>query len=85
MLNKNIYYLAIQYYGVIPKIRNSEIPFETLLDSWIEEYGLDLIGVFEDKQEATAAYEFNQIIFGQDGFKDEVQINYLEKCLSLKL
>lgn len=82
-MNKKVYYLAIQYYGVIPKIRDSKIPFEILLDGWIEEYGLDLIGVFEDKQEATAAYEFNQIIFGQDGLKDEMQINYLEKCLSL--
>lgn len=82
-MNKKVYYLAIQYYGVIPKIRDSRIPFETLLDNLIEEYGLDLIGVFEDKQEATAAYEFNEIIFGQYGFKDEVQINYLEKCLSL--
>ena len=82
-MSKKVYYLAIQYYGVIPKIRDSKIPLETLLDSWIEEYGLDLIGVFEDKQEAIAAYEFNQIIFGQDGFKDEVQISYLEKCFSL--
>lgn len=82
-MNKKVYYLAIQYYGVIPKIRDSKIPFETLLDDWIEEYGLDLIGVFEDEQEATSAYNFNQIIFGQDGFKDSVQINYLEKCLSL--
>lgn len=82
-MNKEVYYLAIQYYGVIPKIRDTKIPFETLLDSWIEEYGLDFIGVFEDEQEATSAYNFNQIIFGQDGCKDEVQINYLEKCLSL--
>lgn len=82
-MNKKIYYLAIQYYGVIPKIRDSKISFGTLLDNWIEEYGLDLIGVFENQQEATEAYEFNQIIFGQDGFKDETQINYLEKCLSL--
>lgn len=82
-MNKKVYYLAIQYYGVIPKIRDSKIPFETLLDDWIEEYGLDLIGVFEDKQKATSAHEFNKIIFGQDGFKDEIQINYLEKCLSL--
>lgn len=83
-MNKKVYYLAIQYYGVIPKIRDSKIPFRTLLDSWIEEYGVDLIGIFESELEATAAYEFNKMIFGQDGLKDEVQINYLEKCLSLK-
>lgn len=82
-MNKKVYYLAVQYYGVIPKIKDSTIPFETLLDNWIEEYGLDLIGVFEDELEATEAYNFNQIIFGQDGFKDEVQISYLERCLSL--
>ena len=82
-MNKKVYYLAVQYYGVIPKIRNSKIPFKTLMDCWIEEYGLDLIGIFESELEATSAYEFNQIIFGQDGFKDEVQISYLEKCLSL--
>ncbi len=82
-MNKKIYYLAVQYYGVIPKIRDSKIPFETLLNGWIKEYGLDLVGVFEDKQEATEAYNFNQIIFGQYGLKDETQINYLEKCLSL--
>lgn len=82
-MNKKVYYLAIQYYGVIPKIRDNKIPFETLLDDWIEEYGLDLIGVFEDEQEAIEIYKFNKIIFGQNGFKDEVQINYLEKCLSL--
>lgn len=82
-MNKKVYYLAIQYYGVIPKIRDSKIPFETLLDDWIEEYGVDLIGIFEDEREAISAYEFNQIIFGQDGFKDEVQISYLERCLSL--
>lgn len=82
-MNKKIYYLAIQYYGVIPKIRDSKIPFETLLDDWIEEYGLDLIGVFEYKESAIEAYNFNEYIFGQDGFKDEVQINFLEKCLSL--
>lgn len=82
-MNKKVYYLAIQYYGVIPKIRDNKIPFETLLDDWIEEYGVDLIGIFESELEATEAYNFNQIIFGQDGFKDEVQINFLEKCLSL--
>lgn len=82
-MNKKVYYLAMQHYGVIPKIRDSKIPFEILLDDWIEEYGLDLIGVFENKQEATSAYEFNRIIFGQGGLKDEVQINFLEKCLSL--
>lgn len=82
-MNKKVYYLAIQYYGVIPKIRDNKIPFETLLNKWIEEFGLDLIGVFENQQEATAAYEFNKIIFGQDGLKDPVQIDYLEKCLSL--
>lgn len=82
-MNKKVYYLAVQYYGVIPKIRDSKIRFGTLLDNWIEEFGLDLIGIFEDKQEAISAYEFNQIIFGRDGLKDETQINYLEKCLSL--
>ena len=51
-MNKKVYYLAIQYYGVIPKIRDSKIPLETLLNNWVEEYGLDLIGIFEDKQEA---------------------------------
>ena len=82
-MNKKVYYLAIQYCGVIFKIRDSRIPFNTLLDDWIEEYGLDLIGVFDDKLEAIAAYNFNQIIFGQDGFKDQSQIDFLEKCLSL--
>ena len=82
-MNKKVYYLAIQYYGVIPKIRDNKTPFETLLDNWIEEYGLDFIGVFENQQKATSAYEFNQMIFGKDGLKDEIQINYLEKCLSL--
>lgn len=83
-MNKKVYYLAIQYYGVIPKIRDNKIPFEALLDSWVEEYGLDLIGIFEDEREATSAYEFNEMIFGKDGLKDEVQINFFEKCLSLK-
>lgn len=82
-MNKKVYYLAIQYYGVIPKIRDTKIPFDTLLDGWIKEYGLDLIGVFDYNESATEAYNFNKYIFGQNGFKDEVQINYLEKCLSL--
>lgn len=84
MIKQKVYYLAIQHYGIVPKVRSSNIPFKQLLDNWIEEYGLDFIEASTSKQEATDMYMFNYEVFGENGFKDEEKIEFFEKCLQLE-
>lgn len=83
MLNKNIYYLAIKHYEVIPKLRDKNISADTLLNNWIEEYGLDFLGYFNTAQEALEYYITDSILFGEFGRQDNVTISHLEKCLQL--
>ena len=82
-MNKKVYYLAIKYYGVIPKLRDKNISADTLLNDWIEEYGLDFLGYFNTAQEALEYYITDRIIFGEFGIRDDVTISHLEKCLQL--
>lgn len=80
----NKYYLAIR--GCEP----IEVQFKTNLtqstiDSYIQAYGLDFIGLYEDYETAIKDIELDNYFFDSLASLDLIDtINYLERCYQLE-
>lgn len=79
----NKYYLAIK--GCEPQ----QLQFKTNLtqstiDSYIQQYGLDFIGIYETYQDAKQALQVDYYLFGNDRFNQIDTINHLERCYQLE-
>lgn len=81
----------MKYYYVAIKGNNPiQVQFKNgltqqILDTYIQVYGLSFIGIYETYQDAKKAIEVDYFLFGNDKFNKVDTINFLEKCLALKL
>lgn len=77
------YYLAIKGREPI------QVQFKTNLtqskiDCYIQQYGLDFIGIYETYQDAKQALQVDYYLFGDDRFNQIDTINHLERCYQLE-
>lgn len=76
------YYLAIKGCEPIQVQFKTNIT-ESILDCYINQYGLDFIGLYETYQECKQALQVDYYLFGDDKFNLIDTINFLERCYKL--
>lgn len=79
----NKYYLAIRGCEPIPVIFKTNLT-QSKIDCYIQQYGLDFIGLYEDYDSAKASLLINEYYF--EDFKQDLvdTINHLERCYQLE-
>lgn len=78
----NTYYLAIK--GCEP----IQVQFKTNLtqskiDYYVQQYGLDFIGIYETYKDCKHALQVDYYLFGNDRFNKIDIINHLERCYNI--
>lgn len=79
----NTYYLAIKGCEPIQVQFKSNLTQSTI-DCYIQQYGLDFIGIYETYQDAKQALQVDYYLFGDDRFNSIDTINHLERCYQLE-
>lgn len=79
----NTYYLAIKGCEPIQVQFKSNLTQSTI-DCYIQQYGLDFIGIYETYQDAKQALQVDYYLFGDDRFISIDTINHLERCYQLE-
>lgn len=79
----NTYYLAIKGYEPIQVTFKTNLTQSTI-DCYIQQYGLDFIGIYETYQDAKQALQVDYYLFGDDRFNQIDTINHLERCYQLE-
>lgn len=81
----NKYYLAIRGCEPIPVIFKTNLT-QSKIDCYIQQYGLDFIGIYNNELECEQAIELDSYLF--DDFyrhQDRIDtINHLERCYQLE-
>jgi len=57
---------------------------KAILDCYINQYGLDFIGIYETYQDAKKAVQVDYYLFGNDTFNQIDTIYFLERCYNLE-
>lgn len=79
----NKYYLAIKGCEPIPVIFKTNLT-QSKIDCYIQQYGLDFIGIYNNILECKQAIELNEYLFS-DLNQDLIDnINHLERCYKLE-
>lgn len=79
----NTYYLAIK--GCEPiQVHFKTNLTQSAIDCYIQQYGLDFIGLYETYQDAKQAIQVDYYLFGNDRFNSIDTINHLERCYQLE-
>lgn len=79
----NIYYLAIKGYEPIQVQFKTNLT-QSVIDYYIQQYGLDFIGLYETYQDCKQAIQVDYYLFGNDRFNSIDTINHLERCYQLE-
>lgn len=79
----NTYYLAIRGCQPIPVQFKTNITQSTL-DCYINQYGLDFIGLYEDYETAKDDIELDELFFNSISIDLIDTINHLERCYKLE-
>lgn len=85
MSNLKIRYAAIVGRKPLVTIIKDKKHYNKVLLDLIEIYGLDFIGLYENKQEAEEQLALNDKIFGNCPSLDFDKIDYLERCFKLEV
>lgn len=79
----NTYYLAIRGCEPIPVIFKTNLT-QSKIDCYVQQYGLDFIGIYNNILECKQAIELDWYLFND--FNQDIidTINYLERCYQLE-
>lgn len=81
----NRYYIAIRGCEPIPVIFKTNLT-QSKIDCYIQQYGLDFIGIYNNILECKQAIELNNYLFNDPYFTQDLidTINHLERCYQLE-